>query len=49
METLAALLSSMSHSTLSGFFGVAGILVFLGCIVGAAVYRIKEQMEQDEH
>ena len=49
METVAALLKSMSHSSLPGFFGVAGIAVFLGCILAAAIYRIKEQMDQDEH
>ena len=49
METVAALLTSMSHSTLQGVFGVAGILAFLGFIVGTALYRIKEQMDQENH
>ncbi len=49
METVAALVCSMSHSSLQGFIGVAGILGFLGCILAAAIFRIKEQMDQDGH
>ncbi len=49
METLAVLLSGMSHSTIQGFLGVTGIVVFLGIIVVTAAYRIKEQMDQDGH
>ena len=49
METLIDLISGMSHSTIQGFVGVTGIVVFFGIIVLTAVYRIKEQMDQDEH
>lgn len=49
METVAALISSMSHSTIQGLLGVTGIVVFLGIIVVTAAFRIKEQMDQDEH
>ena len=49
MYTLWELLQNMSHSTLEGFFGVGGIFVFFIAIVCAAAYRIKEQMDEEEH
>ncbi len=49
MQTLLELLQNMSHSTLSGMIGVSGIVLFFLALVGAAVYRIREQQEQDDH
>jgi hypothetical protein len=49
MYTIWELLQNMSQSTLEGFFGVGGIFIFFIAIVIAASYRIKEQMEEEEH
>ena len=49
MQTLLELLQNMSHSTLSGMIGVSGIVIFFAAIVGAALYRVGEQQEQDDH
>ncbi|MCF8105444.1 MAG: hypothetical protein K9K64_08180 [Desulfohalobiaceae bacterium] len=49
METLTDLISGMSHSTIQGFVGVTGIVVFLVVVVLTATCRIKELMDQDEH
>lgn len=50
MQTLLELLQNMSHSSISGLIGVSGIFLFLGGIIAAAIYRIREQLhEEDEH
>ena len=49
MYTIWELLQNMSQSTVEGFFGVGGIIIFFLAIVISAGYRIKEQMEEDHH
>lgn len=44
---LGELFGNMMHSSVQGFIGVIGIFIFLAAIVIAALYRIKENM--DEH
>ncbi len=48
MHTLIELLKNMSHSTIQGFFGVLGILTFLGTMVGSGIYRVKQQLEKEK-
>lgn len=45
---LGELVGNMLHSTVAGVVGVTGIFIYLAAIVIAALYRIKESM-QDEH
>jgi len=47
MHTLIELLENMSHSTIQGFFGVLGIIIFLITMVGSGIYRVKQQLEKE--
>ncbi len=49
MDVLGTLFSNMGESTVPGMFGVGGILVYFVVIVGAALFRIKEIYQQEEH
>jgi hypothetical protein len=49
MHTIAELIKDMSHSSLEGVFGVAGVIVFLCAIVAAAFYRIREIQKSEHH
>lgn len=46
---LGELFGNMMHSTVQGFIGVTGIFLYLGAIVAAAMYRIKEGMNEHHH
>jgi hypothetical protein len=43
------LIGNMMHSTVQGFIGVIGIFTYLAAIVIAALYRIKEGMNEHHH
>ena len=43
---LGELFGNMMHSTVQGFIGVTGIFAYLAAIVIAALYRIKEGMNE---
>ena len=49
MDVVFELLKNMSHSTVPGIFGVLGIFTYLAAIVVAAIYRIREGMQQGHH
>ena len=49
MDVVFELLKNMSHSTVPGIFGVLGIFTYLGAILVAAIYRIREGMQQGHH
>jgi hypothetical protein len=46
---LGELFGNMLHSTVQGFIGVIGIFTYLAAIVVAALYRIKEGMNEHHH
>ncbi len=48
MHTLLELIKGMSESSAQGFFGVLGIFLFLITMIGAGIYRVKEQLEKEE-
>ena len=43
------LVGNMLHSTVAGVIGVSGIFIYLAAIVISALYRIKENMQDDHH
>ena len=49
MHTIIELIKDMSHSSMEGIFGVAGIFLYLAAIVAAALYRIREIQKSDHH
>jgi len=46
---IGELLSNMLHSTVSGFFGVTAIFVYMVAIAWAAIYRINEGGHLEHH
>ncbi len=48
MHTLFEVIKAMSHSTIEGFIGVTGIILFLITMVGSGIYRVKQQLEKEE-
>ncbi|MDD4649415.1 MAG: hypothetical protein PHO79_05285 [Desulfoplanes sp.] len=49
MEVLSTLIHNMLHSSAAGTVGVMGILTYLGVIIIAALYRIREGMNEAKH
>lgn len=43
------LIGNMLHSSVQGVIGVLGIFTYLAAIVAAALYRIKEGMNEHHH
>jgi hypothetical protein len=48
-NVLLELIKNMLHSSTPGYFGVIGIFTFFVAIVAAALYRIKEGMNEEQH
>ncbi|WP_198146042.1 hypothetical protein [Desulfonatronovibrio magnus] len=46
---LVELFRDMMSSTTEGFFGVTGIYLYFVVMVAAAIYRIKEGMNEGHH
>ncbi len=47
MHTLMELIKNMSHSSIEGFLGVSGIIIFLIIMVGSGIYRVKQGLERE--
>lgn len=48
MNIIVELIYNMLHSSVIGFLGVSGIVIFFAVIVSAAFYRIQEVKKLEE-